>query len=54
MSLTPGGRWLCRASEAGGVREQLTHTNGMEGHRLDELTVFPAANEEPGHLVVMI
>lgn len=54
MSLTPRGCWLCHASEASGVRGQLTHTNGIEGHRLDELIIFPTANEEPGHLVVMI
>lgn len=54
MSLTSRGCCLCLPSQPGGVREQLSHTNGIEGHRLDKLIIFPTANEEPGHLVVMI
>lgn len=48
------GCLLCCASKAGRGREQLTYANGIEGHRLDELTLFPTANEKAGHLVVMI
>lgn len=35
-------------------RGQLTYANGIGGHSLDELILFPPANEELGHLVVMI
>lgn len=47
------GRLLRYASKAESVRGQLAYTNGIEDHRLDELILFPTANEEPGHLVVM-
>lgn len=35
-------------------RGQLTYANGIGGRSLDELILFPPANEELGHLVVMI
>lgn len=33
---------------------QLTGSDGIGGHRLDELTRFPSAHQEPVHLEIMI